>query len=134
MIVPRQASTFDLALNDGKFQAAVLGRQLLMWWQFHGRKDPSLKPWMFTADGRWPAPDEALNPYPIHVVEVMRAARRHMLNELHQLIASYLWIKICISLRNLDMFWYGSTPLFSLLWFIRFLLDSPGSASGSESG
>ena len=71
MIVPRQDSTFDLALNDGKFQAAVLGRQLLIWWQFHGRKDASQKPWMFTADGRWPLPDEALNPYPIHMVEVM---------------------------------------------------------------
>ena len=26
---------------------------------------------MFKADGQWPGPDEGLNPYPIHVVEVM---------------------------------------------------------------
>ena len=40
---------------------------LLSWWQVQGVQ----KPWMFTADGRWPAPDEGLNPYPIHVAEVM---------------------------------------------------------------
>ena len=44
---------------------------LLSWWQVQGRRDPVQKPWMFTADGRWPAPDEGLNPYPIHVAEVM---------------------------------------------------------------
>ena len=71
MIVPRQDATFDLELNDGKFQSAVLCRQLLRWWQFHGRKDASLKPWMFTADGRWPKADEDLDPYPVWVAEVM---------------------------------------------------------------
>ena len=44
---------------------------LLSWWQVQGRRDPVQKPWMFTSDGRWPAPDEGLNPYPIHVAEVM---------------------------------------------------------------
>ena len=51
--------------------APELSHSLLAWWVVHGRKDPALKPWMFTADGQWPAPDEALNSYPIHVAEVM---------------------------------------------------------------
>ena len=58
-------------LNDGMDHAPVLSRQLHIWWLSNGRKDASLKPWMFTADGQWPGPDEALNPYPIHVAEVM---------------------------------------------------------------
>jgi len=69
--MPRQDSTFDLAENDRKHQAPVLCRQLLMWWQSNGRKDSSLKPWMFTADGQWPAPDDCLAPYPVLVAEVM---------------------------------------------------------------
>ena len=44
---------------------------LLAWWEVHGRKDPVLKPWMFTPEGKWPEPFEHLNPYPIHVAEVM---------------------------------------------------------------
>ena len=49
----------------------ALGDALLAWWELNGRKDPALKPWMFKADGQWPAPDEGLNSYPIHVAEVM---------------------------------------------------------------
>ena len=88
MIVPRQDATFDLELNDGKFQSAVLCRQLLRWWQFHGRKDASLKPWMFTADGRWPAPNDLLAPYPVLVAEVIHcggAARDPKIHNLFQI-------------------------------------------------
>lgn len=57
--------------------ARALGDALLAWWELHGRRDPVQKPWMFKADGQWPGPEEGLNPYPIHVAEVMRAARQH---------------------------------------------------------
>ena len=45
--------------------------QLLAWWQHHGRKDPAQRPWMFMADGRWPAETQALDPYGIWIAEVM---------------------------------------------------------------
>ena len=45
--------------------------QLLAWWKAHGRKEPALKPWMFRADGTWPAAEEVLNPYGIWIAEVM---------------------------------------------------------------
>ncbi|ABI47191.1 8-oxo-dGTP diphosphatase MutT [Synechococcus sp. CC9311] len=48
-----------------------LSRSLLAWWEVHGRKDPAFKPWMFTPEGKWSEPYEHLNPYPIHVAEVM---------------------------------------------------------------
>ena len=51
--------------------ARALGDALLAWWELHGRRDPVQKPWMFKADGQWPTPEEGLNPYPIHVAEVM---------------------------------------------------------------
>ena len=41
--------------------APELSQSLLAWWEVHGRKDPALKPWMFTKDGRWPEPHEHLN-------------------------------------------------------------------------
>ncbi len=40
--------------------APELRRTLLAWWEVYGRKDPALKPWMFTKDGRWPEPEEEL--------------------------------------------------------------------------
>ena len=48
-----------------------LSRSLLAWWEMHGRRDPEQKPWMFTPEGTWSEPYEHLNPYPIHVAEVM---------------------------------------------------------------
>ncbi|KGG25604.1 MULTISPECIES: 8-oxo-dGTP diphosphatase MutT [unclassified Prochlorococcus] len=51
--------------------APELSESLVAWWEVHGRKDPALKPWMFRADGRWPAPEEALDPYGIWIAEVM---------------------------------------------------------------
>ena len=58
---------------SGFFVASASERviQLLAWWQANGRKDPALKPWMFCADGTWPAAEEVLNPYGIWVAEVM---------------------------------------------------------------
>ena len=51
--------------------APELSQALLAWWEVHGRKDPALKPWMFTKDGRWPDPDDLLDPYGIWIAEVM---------------------------------------------------------------
>ena len=45
--------------------------QLLGWWQACGRRDPAQKPWMFTADGTWPLPEDNLSPYGIWIAEVM---------------------------------------------------------------
>ena len=45
--------------------------QLLVWWQAYGRRDPAQKPWMFTADGTWPLPEDSLSPYGIWIAEVM---------------------------------------------------------------
>ncbi|MEC8214269.1 MAG: 8-oxo-dGTP diphosphatase MutT [Cyanobacteriota bacterium] len=44
---------------------------LLAWWKEHGRRDPVLKPWMFSKDGRWPDPDEPLGFYGCWIAEVM---------------------------------------------------------------
>ena len=51
--------------------ASMTVTQLLAWWQHHGRKDPAQRPWMFMADGRWPAETQALDPYGIWIAEVM---------------------------------------------------------------
>ena len=51
--------------------APELSRSLLDWWEVHGRKDPALKPWMFTKDGRWPEPHEHLNVLECWIAEVM---------------------------------------------------------------
>ena len=45
--------------------------QLLGWWQACGRSDQAQKPWMFTADGTWPLPEDSLSPYGIWIAEVM---------------------------------------------------------------
>ena len=51
--------------------APELTQSLLAWWEVHGRKDPALKPWMFTKDGRWPEPHEHLNVLECWIAEVM---------------------------------------------------------------
>ena len=51
--------------------APELSQSLLAWWELHGRKDPALKPWMFTKDGRWPEPHEHLNVLECWIAEVM---------------------------------------------------------------
>ncbi len=44
---------------------------LLAWWEIHGRLGSEHKPWMFTPDGRWPAPAEPLPCLGVWVAEVM---------------------------------------------------------------
>ncbi len=51
--------------------APELSQSLLAWWEMHGRKDPALKPWMFTKDGRWPEPHESLTVLECWIAEVM---------------------------------------------------------------
>jgi len=51
--------------------APELSQSLLAWWEIHGRKDPALKPWMFTKEGRWPEPHEHLNVLECWIAEVM---------------------------------------------------------------
>ena len=51
--------------------APELSQALLAWWEVHGRKDPALKPWMFTKDGRWSEPAQHLDLYGIWIAEVM---------------------------------------------------------------
>ena len=57
--------------RDFSALAPELSQSLLAWWEVHGRKDPALKPWMFTKDGRWPEPHEHLNVLECWIAEVM---------------------------------------------------------------
>jgi A/G-specific adenine glycosylase len=50
---------------------AAVRASLLRWWQSHGRHSPLDKPWMQTADGRWPEPGEEVGPLAVWVAEVM---------------------------------------------------------------
>ena len=51
--------------------ASRLAAELLAWWVAGGRRDVAQKPWMFPANGRWPAPEESVDPYGIWIAEVM---------------------------------------------------------------
>ena len=51
---------------------------LLAWWEAFGRKDPALKPWMYTKDGRWPEPHEPLHPLGCWIAEVMLYSTTYM--------------------------------------------------------
>ena len=51
--------------------APELRNALLAWWTLHGRSRPEQKPWMFNADGRWPAAGQGLEAYGTWVAEVM---------------------------------------------------------------
>ena len=51
--------------------APELSLSLLAWWDVNGRKDPALKPWMFTKNGRWPEPHEQLPALQCWIAEVM---------------------------------------------------------------
>ena len=44
------------------------------WWKINGRHN---NPWKRSAQGVLPKRGQELNPYPIWVAEVMRAARQH---------------------------------------------------------
>ncbi len=52
-------------------RAYGLAAELLAWWVAGGRRDVAQKPWMFPANGRWPAPEESVDPYGIWIAEVM---------------------------------------------------------------
>ena len=56
---------------QGLVASVDLSSSLLSWWQAHGRRDPTQKPWMFTKDGRWPEPDEELDVWKCGGAEVM---------------------------------------------------------------
>ena len=55
--------------------ASDLTEALLVWWEIHGRKDPSLKPWMFAKDGRWPESAEKLCCLGVWVAEMILIPR-----------------------------------------------------------
>ena len=55
------------SLRDLNGFTPELSRILLAWWELHGRKDPALKPWMFTPEGAWPLPEVLLDPYGIWI-------------------------------------------------------------------
>jgi len=50
---------------------AALRHDLLAWWWEAGRRDPRQKPWMVTAEGRWPGPGEEVGALAVWVAEVM---------------------------------------------------------------
>ena len=54
-----------------KTQASELAHSLIVWWELSGRRDPTQKPWMFTADQVWPSSSQLLDLYGVHVAEVM---------------------------------------------------------------
>ena len=54
--------------------AVTMAAALLAWWDDHGRKDPALKPWMFSKDWRWPDPDEPVGFYGCWIAEVMHCS------------------------------------------------------------
>ena len=67
MVVPQRLVMSQLVSGS----AQALSQALLAWWHDHGRIDPALKPWMFTKDGRWPAPHEPLCVFECWIAEVM---------------------------------------------------------------
>ena len=59
-------------MRQTAFQTApTMAAALLAWWDEHGRKDPALKPWMFSKEGCWPDPDEPRGFYGCWIAEVM---------------------------------------------------------------
>jgi A/G-specific adenine glycosylase len=57
---------------NGRFGSpSAMARVLLVWWESHGRRDPTQKPWMFTPAGQWPTAAEGLDPYGVWIAEVM---------------------------------------------------------------
>ncbi|MFM7733562.1 MAG: A/G-specific adenine glycosylase, partial [Cyanobium sp.] len=71
--MPADVEGFQSALDSGGLAAPVplLRKQLLDWWQVHGRRSIDQKPWMFTPDGGWPDEGEELCCLGTWVAEVM---------------------------------------------------------------
>ena len=69
--IPTIVTPAEIDSATGLSFTPSVGGRLLQWWERHGRRDPAQKPWMFTPDGNWPAPGDALDPYGIWIAEVM---------------------------------------------------------------
>ena len=66
--IPRTPPALDADLAALTSRVPELRRQLLAWWEIHGRHGI---PWKLTAEGQRPADGEPLDPYPVLVAEVM---------------------------------------------------------------
>ena len=71
MAVPFESAVPNVGKGVLKMQASELAHSLIVWWELSGRRDPTQKPWMFTADQIWPSSSQLLDPYGVHVAEVM---------------------------------------------------------------
>ena len=69
--VPFESAVPNVGMGVLKTQASELAHSLIVWWELSGRRDPTQKPWMFTADQVWPSSSQLLDPYGVHVAEVM---------------------------------------------------------------
>ncbi|KZR84656.1 hypothetical protein PMIT1342_00017 [Prochlorococcus marinus str. MIT 1342] len=78
-------------LDDLVDRASGLTAYLLVWWIEDGRCDAALKPWMFRADGRWPAPQEALDPYGIWIAEMILIPRSTPLSVWQLVVCVWPW-------------------------------------------
>ena len=66
LIESKQPQPRDLSVLAPDLRCSLLG-----WWEIHGRRNPDQKPWMFTAEGRYPEPGEPLDAGGIWIAEVM---------------------------------------------------------------
>ena len=89
--------------------APELSHALLAWWEVHGRKDPALKPWMFTKDGRWPEPDENLGCLGVWVAEVM-------LQQTQLAVALPYWVRWMEAFPTVDALAVASLDDVRLQW------------------
>ena len=72
--VPFESALPNVGMGVLKTQASELAHSLIVWWELSGRRDPTQKPWMFTADQVWPSSSQLLDLYGVHVAEVMRCS------------------------------------------------------------
>jgi len=86
-----------------------LASELLAWWEVHGRKDPALKPWMFTKDGKWPEPHEPLNVLECWIAEVMLQQTQL------QVVLPY-WLRWMQAFPRLEVLAEASEQQVLLLW------------------
>ena len=70
-VVPFESALPNVGMGVLKTQASELAHSLIVWWELSGRRDPTQKPWMFTADQVWPSSSQLLDLYGVHVAEVM---------------------------------------------------------------
>ena len=89
--------------------APELIQDVLAWWDLHGRKDPALKPWMFTKDGRWPEPHEQLNVLECWIAEVM-------LQQTQLTVALPYWTRWMAAFPNVEALAAASLDQVRLQW------------------